>query len=191
MRTLFIALLFVTGCGPSAVEPEFNGCATDEHWRTFDDQNPKAVVSDAMAPAFALPAAGATIAFNRRIKLAWSRSPSDPGQPDGDVPHPARAPYAASPDCVSCCENFNTGGLATFHLPPISGELFDLQLSSGGKLAHRVLTTLQEWVPEDKLWATWRGKQISVKIFRLTVLKNDLKAGPYTPSKPLEFTIGS
>lgn len=191
MRSFIFVTLLCAACGPSGLEPEYTGCATDETWRTLDDNLAAATVDDALAPVIAAPADGSTVPANRKIRMIWSRTPTDPGQPDGDVPHPAQPPYAASPDCVDCCTNFNTGALATAHLPPISGAAFDLHFTVDGKLDHRVVTTLQEWMPSDAVWARWRGKQVSVKIYRMDVLRNDPKAGPFTPSKPHSFTVGS
>jgi hypothetical protein len=188
MRFLVLALL-VSGCGPSSAgrEPdEFTGCASDEHWRTFDDQEPLASVSDAMSPVFTMPTAGATVPAASKPIVAWSQDPNDVGMADGNVPH-----TDGVGGCNMCCPEFNIGALSTLHLPPVSGDVYDLQFTVGGKVDHRVITTLQEWTPPDATWAAWKGQTVTLKIYRMTVLRNDVKQGPYTPSAPFTFTVGS
>lgn len=189
MRVLLALMFFLTGCGSAGTrqrEPdEYTGCATDEHWRTFDDQAPQNKVSDTMAPEFTSPHQGATVPASTKVLLAWKQDPQDPGTPDGDVP------YRQGPGCDHCCPQFNLGALTTLHLPAISGNVYDLQFSVSGILVHRALTTLQEWTPPDALWASWRGKTVAVKIVRMTLFLNDLRQGPYTPGMPLSFSVGS
>jgi hypothetical protein len=180
-------LLSLAGCGGSAGnrEPdEYTGCGTDENWRTFEDQEPMATAADATAPAVTAPAAGATVAFASKVKLTWQQDPNDPGAPDGDVPY-------MGPGCNQCCPQFNTGSLSTLHLPPISGDVYDLQFSIGGAEVWRVITTLQEWGPSDTLWASWKGKTISLKMWRMSVLTNDIKAGPFVGTAPFTFSVGN
>jgi hypothetical protein len=192
MRLTFILLLACAGCGHSGagLEPEYAGCATDENWPTLDDSEKNAIVGDATAPAITAPASGATLPFATRPTFTWKRSPTDNGAPDGNVPHPAKPPYAATPGCTDCCPNFETGGLSTMHLPPISGDVFDLQFSAGSDVIHRVLSTLQEWRPTDATWSLMRGKSLTLKIYRLGVLRNDPREGPFTPAAPFSFSVG-
>ncbi len=187
MMRVFILSLFVLGLGctnnaPVLREPdEYTGCAGDEQWRTFDDQEHNAVVADATGPAITQP--DLTAPLGAKPVFQWNQDPGDPGMPTGDVPHDG-------PGCNQCCPQWNIGALTTAHLPPISGDVYDLQLSVGGHLDYRVITTLQEWTPPDATWAAWKGKTVSLKIWRMTVLRNDPKQGPYTPSAPLVFTVG-
>jgi hypothetical protein len=187
-KYLCVALLLsLAGCGGSASnrEPdEYTGCGSDENWRTFEDQEHLATVADATAPTVTSPAAGATIASADKVKLTWQQDANDPGAPDGNVPY-------MGPGCNMCCPQFNTGSLSTLHLPPISGDVYDLQFSIGGAEVWRVITTLQEWGPSDSLWASWKGKTISLKMWRMSVLTNDLKAGPYTATAPFTFSVGN
>src|SRR5204863_5041645 len=141
-------------------------CATDEHWRTFDDQEPVVKAADATGPKVTEPMAGATLAFAQKPTLKWNLSGMDPGSPPGgDVP--------------SSCSGYNLGGLTTLHLPPISGSVYDLQFFDGGKIFYRVVTTLQEWGPPDTAgnsmlpgWASFRGKSVTLKLFRMELVKN-------------------
>ena len=188
MTKLACAALFlvVAGCGGSGGnrEPdEYTGCGSDENWRAFEDQEPTATVSDTMSPLVTMPAANATVAFADKVKLTWQQDANDPGAPDGDVPY-------MGPGCNQCCPQFNTGALSTLHLPPISGDVYDLQFSIGGSEVWRVITTLQEWGPTDAVWSSWKGKTVTLKIWRMSVLTNDVKAGPYVATAPFVFSVG-
>jgi hypothetical protein len=191
MRTLIAiaCALGLSGCGGSTAtrEPdEYTGCGADEQWRAFDDQEPQATVADVTAPSLTMPAAGATVPYATRVKLTWQQDPNDPGQPDGDVPY-------MGPGCNMCCPQFNPGGLSTLHLPPISGDAYDLQFSVGGRVVWRVVTTLQEWSPDPKhdAWPVLRGHAVSLRIWRMNLLRNDVKQGPYVATQPFAFTVGS
>jgi hypothetical protein len=182
---LLTFLIAAAGCTNSTTgrEPdEYTGCGTDETWRTFQDQEPTAMVSDAMAPQITMPAAGASVSASSSVVLAWQQDPADPGMVGGDVPHDG-------PACVSCCPEYNTGSLTTLHLPPISGSAYDLQLSVDGKVAWRVITTLQEWGVPAATLSSWAGKTVTLKIWRMAVLRNDIKNGPYLATAPFTFSV--
>jgi len=183
---LFALLVTLAGCGASGNrEPdEYTGCGSDENWRAFEDQEHLATVSDASAPLVTSPAAGATVPSSTTVKLTWQQDPNDPGQPDGDVPY-------MGPGCNQCCPEFNTGSLSTLHLPPISGSAYDLQFTVDGQVVWRVITTLQAWGPSDTLWSSWKGKTVSLVIYRLELLRNDVKQGPFVATKPFTFTVGN
>lgn len=190
---LSVLLLCASGCGGSSAtrEPdEYTGCAGDEQWRTFDDQEPMAMVSDSQGPAVTMPAANAMVPFAMKPLFAWTQSSINPGGAMGDVPHD------------TTCPEYNTGAIATLHLPPISGNVYDLQFSSGGQIFYRVVTSLQEWLPPDvsnnsmiKAWSAFRGKKVTLKIWRMTLLRNDLvpgtPSGPFITSTPYTFTVGN
>ena len=181
IASLFLALAVVGGCsGPSTGrEPdEYTGCGTDETWRTFEDQEPMAMATDAMAPLVTAPAAGATVPSSSQLEIKWQQDPNDVGAPDGDVPHDANS-----------CPEYNTGGLSTLHLPPISGDAYDLQFTVAGKVSWRVITTLQEWGSTDAAMAAFKGKTVSLKIWRMSVLRNDLKQGPFVQTTPFSFSV--
>jgi hypothetical protein len=197
MKRLLVAcvplLLFAVACnnstnsGPLREPDEYTGCGTDEHWRTFDDQEPHVTVSDASSPQLTAPAPAIPIAFANKPIFAWNQDPADPGAPAGDVPHDG-------PGCTNCCPQWNTGELTTLHLPPISGNVYDLQFSTGGQVTHRVVTTLQEWMPSDALWTMWRGQTVSVRIFRMAVIANDIRpgvGGPFVATHPTTYTVGN
>jgi hypothetical protein len=197
MRKLIFVTLLAAGCGgptgggPLREPDDYTGCATDEHWRTFDDQAKFATVADATGPAVTAPQNGATIAFANKPLFTWSLSPTAPGTALGNVPM----------DCDGGPE-WTTGAITTMHLPPITGIVYDLQFSSGGEIFYRVVTTLQEWLPPDTsnhsmipAWAAFKGKQVTLKIWRMELVKNDLRpgtnAGPFVAMTPFTFTVGN
>jgi hypothetical protein len=179
-------LLLLVACHTTPLrEPdEFTGCGTDENWRTFDDQAHNAVVADATGPAvtqpdLTMPQPAAAPVF------MWNQDPNDPGMTVGDVPHDG-------PGCNDCCPEWDLGALGTAHLPPISGDVYDLQLSEGGNVIHRVVTTLQEWKAHDATWASWHGKSLSLRIWRMSLLSNDVRpgvGGPFVATHGFAFTV--
>ncbi len=183
----WMILILLSACGASPQPPrepdEYTGCGNDEHWRTFDDQAKAVVIDDNLAPLFTAPIPTAPLPFATRPTFAWKQDPNNLGMPTGDVP------YMNGPGCTNCCPQFNRGALGTSHLPAISGNIYDLQLFVEGALQHRVVTTLQEWAPSEKLWSSWRGRAVTLTIYRLTLLKNDVKAGPYRPRAAFAFAV--
>ena len=175
-KIAMIALLMAAGCS-SKLEPEYTGCGTDENWVTFDDNEKFSTVDDTQAPLVTMPAAGASVAV-AALKLTWQQDPNDVGAPDGDVPHDANE-----------CPQYTTGGLTTLHEPPISGNVYDLQFSVGGTLVHRLVTTLQEWAPDAADTGKFTGKTVSLKIYRMSVLRNDPKEGPFVGTAPFTFSV--
>src|SRR5579862_1377012 len=142
MRLMLFLLL--AGCGNTTALPEPNeyiGCGTDENWRTFDNEElAGAVVASAqLGPIVTAPTG--TVSFANRPTVTWQRGMNDPGAPTGDVPH------VNGPGCNDCCPEWNTGGITTMHLPPISGSVYDVQFSIAGSIVWRAITTLQEWAP--------------------------------------------
>jgi hypothetical protein len=187
MRNFALLLLLTAGCGGAsgAREPdEYTGCGTDEHWRTFDDQEPHLVPNDDNAPQVTSPQTGATLSATAPPVFGWNQSPSSPGTVDGDVP------YMNGPDCNMCCPEFNLGALTTLHKPPASGSVYDLQFFIDGNIVHRVVTTLQEWAPKSATWASFRGHTVTLKVFRAALLRNDVKEGPFVSTTPFTFTVG-
>jgi hypothetical protein len=166
---------------------EYTGCGTDEHWRSFDDYEPMAMADDTQGPQVTAPSLTASLAFAPKPIFMWNIDAALAGMKAGDVPY-----MSPSPSCMDCCPQFNTGALTTVHEPAVSGDVYDLQFfDASGALNHRVVTTLQEWTPPDDLWASWKGKTYTLKIYRVQLLLNDLKAGPFIVTKPPTFTVGS
>lgn len=161
-----------TGAGR---EPdEYVGCAADEHWPSFDDASDD--VSDSDAPQLTAPSSTAAVALVPVPDFTWRASAGIAGTTAGDIPMD--------------CAQWNTG-FSTLHLPPVSGTVYDLQVSIAGKLEHRVITSLQRWTPQASLWASWAGKSLSIRLRRMTLLENDRKEGPYAPTAPVTLTVST
>ena len=190
MRIGFLITILLAGCGGTTMahrEPdEYTGCGTDEHWRIFDDNEPTAIVDDTRGPTITQPDVTTTIAYSPKAIFQWNQDSNDPGASDGDVPY-----MDGIGGCNACCPTFSTGALTSLHLPSISGDIYDLQFYIDGNDIHRVVTTLQEWTAPDELWLSWKGKSVSLKIYRATVLVNQLKAGPFVTTQPTVLRIGS
>jgi hypothetical protein len=191
MRYLMLCLLALGGCGGGAVlrEPdEYVGCATDEHWRTFDDQERNAVIADVTGPMITAPDLSSAVPPAPKPVFTWNQDPNDSGMAEGDVPH------TDVPGCNMCCPEWNVGALSSAHLPQISGNVYDLQFSGSGGVVYRVVTTLQEWTAPDSVWASWKGKSLSLRIYRMDLLSNDVRpgvGGPFTAVNPFPFKVGS
>jgi hypothetical protein len=95
--------------------------------------------------------------------------------------------------CRLCTGSVPTAGttcnLCGTHLAAVSGDAYDLQFSVGGAVAWRVITTLQSYTPPDDVWATWRGKTVSLAAVRAFLKINDVQE-IYQASRPLTFTVG-
>jgi hypothetical protein len=181
MRSIaLLSFCFLLGCHGSTAkrEPdEYTGCGKDENWRTFDDQEGSSTVADATAPLITQPMPGATVASSPKVTVAWQQDQTNVGAIKGDVD--------------PSCPQWNTGALGPLHLPPISGSVYDLQFSIGTSVVWRVITTLQEWTPTDATWAGWKGKTLSLKIWRMAVLRDDVKQGPFVGTQPFTFSEGN
>jgi hypothetical protein len=172
------------GCGGSQLVPEFTGCGKDENQATFDDNEPTAILDATQAPQLTQPDASMTIPFTPKPVFQWNQSPNTPGQNVGDVP------FMNGVGCMDCCPQFSMGALTTLHEPPISGDVYDLQFLDGSTLVYRVVTTLQEWTAPDDVWASWRGKTLDLRIYRMAVLYDNVKEGPFVAPQPTVLNIG-
>jgi hypothetical protein len=178
--TFLLAAALAAGCQaqPPQREPdEYGGCATDENWRTFDDKETTHLVTtdDNQAPQYVTPAAsGMSFPAAAAPTFAWNLTPTLPGKPTGD---------AVCMACPTC------GPLLPAHLPPVSGDVFDLQISTGGAVVYRVVTTIQTWSPPAAVWSGWSGKQLSLHTVRMTLSVNDVTEGPFQGSSPLSFSV--
>src|SRR5579871_3121512 len=189
MRSLIASMLLLCACGgaPANRAPdEETGCAKDETWRSFDDSEPtQTMKDDSQAPAITQPALTATVPFQPKPVFQWNQDPNSAGMPTGDVP------FMDGPGCMACCPQFNMGALTSLHLPVLSGDAYDLHFQVGGNYVHRVITTLQEWTAPDLLWNSWRGQTVTLEIYRIQVLADQLKAGPWVQTQPITIKVGS
>jgi hypothetical protein len=175
-RFVLVALAAGTlaACSNGAAIPrqpdEYVGCATDENWQTFDE-TPE-VVSAADSPMLTGP-------MNRTLaadpaNFDWQPDPSTVGSPTGDV--------------AMTCAQWNQG-FTELHLPPITGCVYDVQISFDGEVQHRVLTTLQQWTASAETWDKLAGHDVTVRIRRMELLENEPEGGPFAPPTPAEYQI--
>ena len=171
-----VATLTSCGATSSVREPdEYLGCATDEHWRTFDDRELSGMVTidDAQAPLVISPTTGAMLPVTSRPTITWQLSSTLSGRPNGNA--------VCADRCAICGQ----------HEPPVSGDVYDVQFSTDGVLRWRALTTLQSFQPSAAAWALFKGKTVSLRLERMELKANDPQAGPFQARTPLSFTVGN
>jgi hypothetical protein len=194
MRILSLCIL-LAGCNgpaPGLFEPDatrgYQACATDENWRTFNDQELAHLVKtdDTQATAFQPPLVdGASFPASPAPTFTWQVTATIPGMMNGDASCPTV--------CRLCTGSIPTAGtmcnLCGAHLPAVSGDSYDLQFSVGGSVVWRIITTAQFYQPPDDIWASWRGKTVSLATVRAFLKLNDVQE-IYQASKPLTFSVG-
>lgn len=178
-ETLLAITLTLCAChGPGdGVEPSYEGCASDENWSLMDDHiRTSRINSDVQtAPQLLEPAEGATLSGGTPAMFRFQPSSSLAGNANGDASCPQFQPS-------------RFGGVRPLHLPPVSGTVFDLQLTVDGTVAHRVLTTRQAAAVPASKWSSWAGKRVSATLYRARMLQNEIVEGPYR-AQPREFQL--
>ena len=175
-RTICLALLFaLPACSSPAGRPPdaFEGCATDENSATFDDYGARTTLDAQRAPRWLEPAPAAMLPAATVTALRWQPTPTDAGRPSGNASCPERCP---------------TCRLQPEHLPPVSGNVYDLHVYAAGVEIYRVVTTLQSFTAEAGVWASWAGKDLSVDIVGTALLRNEVQGGPYR-TEALRFSV--
>lgn len=165
------AALLLSACS-SGVAAVYEGCATDENVASLDDavEAGKVKSGDVSAPLWQAPAGGVDAPAGAPLVLRWRRSAAVLGADGGDVL--CSQPTGFLPAAW-------TAGPVSFHLPPISGTIYDLQFRQGGATLRRVATSLQVvTVPADVV-AGWAGKDLTVELVSVRFLSNDITEGPY------------
>lgn len=184
-----LSLLIAAGCAePGSLEPVYQGCASDENWRTFDDYiSTSRVKSDAAnAPKWLSPQSGATLLTSQPVTLSWQPTATDSGSVNGNATCPQFQPASLalrSPNRVE-----RAAALQPRHQPPVSGTVYDLHISVGGSDMYRILTTRQAATLSEMQLKDWAGKQITVTLYSAQLLKNEVAQGPFqAPS--LELSV--
>jgi hypothetical protein len=176
----------LAGCGTRAGasrEPDaYEGCATDEVWRTIDEvQEANQIRSDdAQAPRFLQPLAeGATLPGANPPTIEWQLSQGVAGNENGNV------------TCEKCPTCGTPATLVAPHEAPVTGTIFDLQFTASGGRSYRVLTSVQSLTVPAAVWQSWRGKQVSVTALRLSLQNGGLEGSAYRLAQPLSFSVGN
>ena len=182
MRILAVALAAIccVGCDHESNqvgrEPdEYLGCATDELWEVFDQNEGKPVVDAAAAPKLSAPILTLPLASLSAPIFVWSKNPATASAPDGDVP--------------ITCPQFSRGAIGTKHFPSVSGTVYQLRIYEAQTNVYRVLTTLEQWQPPASAWQRLAGKSLRFEIMGMSVASNGWSAGPYVSPDVMTFTV--
>ena len=191
MRTEFLAsklmlalLLAAAGCSHGdGNEPVYEGCATDENWRTFDDYISTSRVDGdaASSPKWLTPTNGATALASTPGSFSWQPTPSNAGSANGNASCAQFTP-------TSVAGVASLGGLSPKHEPPVSGTVFDVHFSVAGADTYRVLTTRQAVTIPDAVWQGFVGKHVDVTLYSAQLLRNDVAQGLFRAA-PLQIYV--
>jgi hypothetical protein len=183
MVGMFAAL---AACGPqtgASREPDaYEGCATDEVWRTLDEAQAgnRVRADDAQAPRFLDPVTqGATLPGATPPTIRWQQSATVAGNANGDA------------TCEKCPTCGTPATLVAPHEEPVSGTVYDVQFTAAGGTPYRVLTTVLSLTVPANVWQGWRGRQVSVTATRAPLQGGTLQGDAYRPAQPLSFTVGN
>lgn len=171
---LLLPLLLGACKGAAGREPDaYEGCGTDENAATFDDYGARTAADALQAPRLLEPAAAAALPAAAPATIRWQPSPADAGRPNGN---------ASCPDICPTCR------LQPEHLPPVSGNVYDLRIRADGVEVYRVVTTLQSFTARPAVWAGWAGKEITADLVGAALLRNEVASGPFR-AEPLRFRV--
>lgn len=183
MVGMFAAL---AACGPqtgTSREPDaYEGCATDEVWRTFDEAQAgnRVRADDAQAPRFVAPVTqGATLPGDNPPTIRWQQSPTVAGNANGDA------------TCEKCPTCGTPATLVAPHEEPVTGTVYDVQFTPASGTPYRVLTTVLSLAVPANVWQGWRGRQVSVTVLRGQLQGGTLQGDAYRSAQPVSFTVGN
>lgn len=171
---VLLPALFACSKTPAGRPPDaLEGCATDENSATFDDYAARVTLDAGRAPRWLEPSPGAALPAAAPAVLRWQPTPTDAGRPNGTASCPDRCP---------------TCRLAPEHLPPVSGNAYDLHVLAGGVEVYRVVTTLQSFTAQASVWSDWAGRDLAVDIVGTALLRNEVAEGPFR-TEALRFRV--
>lgn len=172
--------LFTTAAGGCAstdsLEPVYEGCATDENWRTFDDYitTQRITFDPANNPQVLSPMDGYTAPSSAPATFTWQPTATNAGTASGNVSCAKYQPQSL--------------GFHPLHEPPVSGTVYDLHLAVGGRDVYRVLTTRQRAAISPSAWQSLAGQHVKVALYSAQLLQNDVTQGPFM-AKPFEIFV--
>lgn len=177
----------------SLPEVVYGGIASDEAFERLWPKIPTAEVSASKGAMIIAPAAGATLSGALPSSFTWAahasaRPAARPQLAEMKVRDP-RQTLSFSLDGASI--DFGLGA-AEAHLPPVSGNIFLLELSLPGSDAPiRILTTELSWTPDPTSWSRMRsaGGPISARLYNAYLRDNILEEGPYTRGDTVSFSV--
>ncbi|MCC6620226.1 MAG: hypothetical protein IT385_03175 [Deltaproteobacteria bacterium] len=201
MRTpgLLVSVIALAACGDDASdpcgEPLYGGNATDEAWRVMLDAEDEVQVGAAEAVTITSPAAAAILAAEGPAPtLSWT-SPIARADGRRGVGATAAARFEARRPPERSFWDALAGlfvGSARAHLPPITSDVYLLELATPGReCPWRVLTTNEAWVPDAATWAELGDHPgaYTLAITSAYLIENRISEGPFRPSAPAAFEI--
>ena len=168
-------------------EPLYGGRATDEAWHTMVDAQDKPTDTSG-AVTLVSPTPGQVYDANAPAPdWTWTTPLTSLQRPHAGAlalrhaTHTPRSPLAWLGELVLPS--------AQAHLPPFTGELFWVQVSTSGAACPLVqmLTSDQSWQLDDDSWATLGkhpGEALTVQVTRAYLVENVITEGPYKLDPP-------
>lgn len=191
--TLTTLLLVAAGCdsGSECGEPLYAAEATDEVWRALVDAR-KRPPNTSQAVTLLSPTQGQVYAagaspprWEWSSPLQSSLSPQAPG---------ALASMAAPRRERSWSAWLGELLLPTAHahLPPVTGDMYWLEVSTAGRTCPvvQVLTSELAWQVDAASWEALgqvAGQELRLQVTSAYVLQNQVTEGPYSLATPLTF----
>jgi hypothetical protein len=175
--------LLVWGCGQDEHGVEgvlFEGSATDETWHSLEDAN--LTESEADTPHLLTPTSISRTDPPPRFTWDGGALAQRPALKDRGRPRQGTHGFEL--------ERLFTS-VAKAHLPPVSGPVYRLHISSPGATDIWVVTTVQEHTPPVRLWNSIRESEGPVTIDLVGALFNlgIIEDGPYVSPTPVVLDI--
>lgn len=170
-------------------EPLYGGEATDEAWRAMVDAKSKAAVSD-QAVTLVSPTEGQSYSTTGETPPTWQWTSPIASWVPGSAPSvpaslPARPREGRS--VLAWLGNLVLPS-AEAHLPPFTGDLYQVQVTvPGRKCPVELLTSNLEWTLDAATWDTLRGavdQDVSIQVLSAYLVENRLREGPYKLATP-------
>ena len=189
MKRFAVLVFALAGCGSPCPQPFFDGDGNDEAWRTMLDGEARARADDSKAIQVFFPADGAVIsASGAPPKFYWTTPLSasrDPAAPRGILAN-------RSPSWLSRAGGWVYSS-AWAHRPPVTGPVHFLRIAVPNRACPlEVLTTRNEWTPNEAAWAllkTFTTRTLTFDSFSAYLQENRITEGPFHFSKPLNLTV--
>lgn len=187
----------VTACStsdePSCGDPAYDGSASDEAWLTMIDGEAIVKLGDARAPVIESPAEGATLSLSGPpIELRWTSSLSAALSPRRSPRTPAERVEAGTLTRLTRAASGLFVSTAFAHLPPVTGDIYDLKLSIPGRTCPiEILTTELDYPLSASQWAALGASgagTITLEITSAFLRENRITEGPYRPA-PRTFQV--
>jgi hypothetical protein len=185
MRALYLGLYLaavsftLAACGATCPEPQYDGKASDEAYKTLVDGEARATVDDAKAATLQLTD-GMSFPAATVPTFYWTSSLTASAAPPPVKPAPA--PWYRDLFISS----------AWAHLPPVTGAIFWLKITVPGQQCPvELLSTRTQWTPTAEVWATLSKGTGARKIDSRSayLIENRISEGEFKPSSAVTFTV--